>query len=156
VNGEALAMLATGSSAREIATELDIPYPKVLKLKREFEQAQLDGTIAKATEVDEVELVTLADELKEQLPMSGELIEQGLEGYQTLDLKMQQAAGGLVDRITDMANRHGLEVAEFKMLTESLCRIQEAFFNKNVTNVNVLNQTVSDKSVTSFKSLQRV
>lgn len=94
----------------------------------------------------EPEWLPAKDEKKEKelQAVSGELI-SGVEGYQKLSTKLQDGAMVLTEKIMQQAEMAAGPV-ELNLLVDALTKIQSSFFNKNVTNINVLNQNSNGNS----------
>lgn len=79
-----------------------------------------------------------------------------VDSYQMLNKAMHSTALKLVSKISTLSDKETIGPLELGTLVESLARIQVAFFNKNSTNVNILNQqVVSEKEVTTFKAFKK-
>ena len=79
-----------------------------------------------------------------------------IDSYQMLSVAMHATALKLVDKISLLSDKENTGPMELGTLVESLSRIQVAFFNKNSTNVNILNQqVVSEKEVSTFKAFKK-
>jgi len=153
-----------GLTAREVSEELDVPYSKALKWKNQLREAENNGEVSSLVDVDELLIHRIAEDTKQDLVALGadvDVVEGELEttidkidSYKLLSDKMNTTAIKLVDKISGMASL-SLEAKELNLLVESLAKLQEAFFNKQQTNINILNQTseVSNTSVSKFGSL---
>ena len=163
---KAIGLLHAGDlSKREIAKQLDVGYSTLLKWEKEFEKHKQEGTLTKLLDVQDIIVKGVAQEVADTLiafdpdqteAIEGELLEvtQQIDGYQALSDKLQQVAMKLARKVSVIAE-HTSDAAELELLVSSLSRLQEAFFNKNITNINVLNnngQIQSDK-VSKFKEL---
>jgi len=81
-----------------------------------------------------------------------ERFKQGVTGLQLLNEDLQSTAGKLVGHISDLAN-DPLHPRDLASLTSALCSVQQAFFNKPVTNVQVNTMSSDGASLlTKFKN----
>ena len=60
-----ISLLQNDTAPRDIADDLDISYGAVLKLRREYDDAKLNGTIDQLVNMDNVILSEVADKLSE-------------------------------------------------------------------------------------------
>ncbi len=139
--------LINGEAAADISASTQVPYPTILRYKRELkiaqeaddvhtlmglERAVLDDLIGKVHE--EVENNKLAPQVKTILKN----VEINLNSLVDLQDEFKQTARVLNERIR-LATAEIIHVSELEVLTEALCKLQNAFFNKNTTQVNVQN-----------------
>lgn len=139
--------LLNGEQATDISKDFDdVSYPTILRFKRELEEAQNNNMVAEFLELDKNALQDLMDEVKANAPTSlKNEVKVALESVansknllDTLNMEMVLTATTVNKRL------RGLAVAcehatELESITESLCKLQNAFFNKNSTQVNVQN-----------------
>lgn len=136
--------LATGSDPREIATELDTPYTKVLRIRKEFEAAKAANDLDTFIDMDAVLVKQLLAEATANMPAglaesaavaAGEItkVKSKLDG---LSDDMILTAVSLTNHIKIQANNID-HVSELEALTSALCNLQNAFFNSNKTQVNI-------------------
>lgn len=165
-----LAKLSADADPKDIAQDEKVPYQTVMNWRREQYSENETKSIQELINVDAVLVHRIAEEVKEEMRAAPieqqEDIAKAVDGvvekidsYQQLNTKLHDTAVKLVNKIAGMADDDDgvpLGPVGLQILVESLARIQIAFFNKNSTNINVLNQTVtSDKQVSSFKAFQR-
>lgn len=139
--------LLNSESPKDIAKDFDtVSYPTILRYKRELEEARLNNSLADYMKVSEEVLLAVSEKLVEDAPseLKGEIrnIASELKGtqgsLQVLSTKLLHTATAINDRI--LARVHAVEnVSEIESLTDSLCKLQNAFFNRPVTQVNVQN-----------------
>lgn len=152
---DALAKLNQGKSPKEVSQELNIPYATILKWRREFNEAQEEDKLRTVINVDSQVINKISQTVKQDLakvdPELGELVDETLEkleGAKMLDLKVQNTALELTNKINEAINRPNLAVGEIRVLTESLATIQNSFFNKaTVNNLNLIGQDTNGKSM---------
>jgi hypothetical protein len=133
-----ISRLSLGEEPREIANELEVSYPTVLRYRREFEAAKTEGTLDKLLNMDKVVLAELAETVADTLP--AELIDeakqtvQKLTGLEKLSTEFQSTASQINTKIRSLVM--GVDsVSELEALTDSLCALQNAFFNKQQVNI---------------------
>lgn|SRR5574343_41610 len=163
---QVLGKLKAGLEAREISEQLIIPYPIVLKWRKELKEAEQLGTVHTLVNADALLVSRVAEEVKEDLkniaPTEGELITKDVneviakvDSYALLNTQLHATALKAVSKISGMLDAQ-IGPSELDLLIDGLTKIQTAFFNKNSNTVNILNQNVvSDKEVSTFKSLQK-
>ena len=135
-----------GQEAAEIADDLSIPLSRVVRYRGEYKAAVAEGTLQKVINMDQAAIDMLGSELVRDLPKelqpdaeaTIEKIQNGKLGIDRLGMELQNTAIHLNNRIRtlSMSIEHVSEIVE---LSKALCEIQNAFFNKNQTQVNVQN-----------------
>lgn len=141
-----ISKLSTGTEPREIATELDIPYTKVLRIRKEFEQAKANNELDKLVDMDAILLEQLLDAAEANVPaeladIAAEAATEIKQSKSTLDMLSEDltlTAKALTNHIKTAANNID-HASELEVLTSALCSLQNAFFNSNKTQVNVQN-----------------
>jgi len=134
-----ISRLQNNDPARDIAENLDVSYGSVLKLKRDYEQAKINGSIDSLVNMDNVILNEVTTKLSDDI--SEEAIEEfteKLKGLEHLSSVLQQTAQNINTRANSMllSVEH---VSELEIITDILCKLQTSFINKNMTQVNVQN-----------------
>lgn len=164
---KALGLIGSDIPLREIAEQLNIPYPKLLRWKKELAIAIEEKTLSSIIEVDESVVHGVAQKLAEDLieldpsqceAIEGELltVTKGTDGYKALSIELQTVASKLAKKISAAASDNpGAD--QIDSLVSSLARLQEAFFNKNQTQIAVFagGDQGSNTTVSKFKGLQR-
>jgi len=165
----ALGLMSTGAEPKDLVNELDVAYPTLLKWRRELKESIETGSITSLIDVDAVLVKETVENLKKSLTdlapeqaiaIEGELepLTKGVDGYQKLSVKLQTVALNLATKIGDMADEtENLSSTDIETLVASLAKLQEAFFNKNGTYIQVLqnNGSGGSEAVSRFKSLQK-
>ena len=125
---------------KEIATQVNLPYGTVLKLKRDYEETLRENTVSQLVNMDEVILNQATDLLGEE---QNETLVEAVSGLQVLNRNLQNTAIAMTAQVKShlLSVEH---VTELETLTDVLCKLQNAFFNKNTTQVNVQNNFTSD------------
>lgn len=165
----ALALISAGEDLKDIVDKLEVAYPTLKRWKDELELAQTNQNIAGLVDVDQVMLHRIAEETKQDLidlASDGKDIAEideaihgiveSIDGYNLLNTKLQTVALRAADRVNNLIDS-GTGIGDLKLLVETLALIQNAFFNKPTTNINMLNQhtNVSNTQVNNFKGLKR-
>jgi hypothetical protein len=135
-----ISLLDAQVDAKSVADELGISYGVVLKLKREYETAIVEGTLDKLINTDVIALQRLAEELpddKDYIQAAASKLVTEVSSIQRLQSNMTKTAEHINTRVLSLTM--SADVGELKTLTEILCNLQVAFFNKNSTQVNVQN-----------------
>lgn len=156
-----------GATPREICEAFNVPYSKVLKMRKDLNAAKDEGEVQSLVNVEQEIVHRIAEEVrkdfnelspKEDITEVIEGVVEGIDSYQKLNVKTQESALKVIGRLNAMVDMC-VSPIELEVLASSLTKIHTAFFNKNSTNINVLNQTnntnVSDSAVSKFKSLKR-
>ena len=138
--------LINGVTPKEISLELEVPYTKVLRIKREYEAAVDSNTVSAFIDMDKVMMDDLlakaADEVPAELQAEAKEVVAGLKATKTaldaLSDDMLITAKTITTRIKSLVASVE-HVSELEGLTSSLCDLQNAFFNSNKTQVNVQN-----------------
>lgn len=160
---KAIGLLSEGNNAKDVARQLNIPYPIVLKWKPEAKSIHTKEDLATVLDVDKVILHELAestkDKLNELVEDGDELVEQVLvkiDSIGILQTNLQLSATAVLVKINEIIEACK-SADDILILVEAISKLQIAFFSKGA-NVNVLNMPGSQQSDThlnSFKSMQR-
>ena len=154
------------SNLRAISEEMKVPYSRLLKFRKELEQATEDGDISTLVNADALMVHRVAEEVKQDLedlaPQEGELISadvdkavDGIEGLTVLSQRLQTTALALASKINNLAET-AIDGKDILILVESLSKIQMAFFNKNITDIKILNQSGGyQEGVSAFQGLSK-
>jgi len=164
MRSRALNMLINDVKPKDVAAELDISYPKVLKWLREYKEAKEDNAVISLLDIERSVVHDVVEEVvKPKLAMIDEELEEvvdktvmRVDGLRLLDTELQFASTRLAKRIAAAANSEDLEARDILGLSDALSKLQIAFFAKG-TSVNVLNQTnnMSDNSLSTFAKLMK-
>ena len=153
-----ISQLLNGDKPKEIEASVEgSSYATILRWKRELEEAQAAGTVADLIDLDKAMfgevLAGVAAKVPEVLAAdvvdSLGVITKAKSVAEVLQLDFQTTAKVLNTRIKSLA----LSVentGELDMLADSLCKLQNAFFNKNATQVNVQNNYETGPAYSSF------
>jgi hypothetical protein len=132
-----ISLLQQDLEPKDIADDLGVSYGGVLKLRREFEQAKLNNTVDKLINMENV----LLDEISARLPDVSDAAKEltaKVTGLEQLSLDLQSTASSINTRARAMIMSVDSAV-DLEVLTDILCKLQTAFVNKNLTQVNVQN-----------------
>jgi len=130
---------------KDIAENLNVSYGAVLKLRRQFDEARTNGTIDALINTKRLILDKVESEL-EVLPNATDAIAEitkGLKGIEHLSEEFQETAMIMNGRIRQMLTVIE-DINELEVATDILCKLQTAFVNKQMTNVNVQNNFGTD------------
>lgn len=134
--------LAQEVDPKIIAETYEVSYPTVLRISREYKEALANNAVDKMVDMDEAMLAEVEQNLKEQLPnaIEGNVTDliDGVKGLQRLQAELQTTAGAINKKIASFI-LNAKQPSEIESLVSSLCQLQNAFFNKNSTQVNVQN-----------------
>lgn len=127
---------------KDIAEELDVAYSSVIRVRKQYEDAVIAGTVDKLLDIDKLMITELAD--KYPIDEVNKLV-KSVDGLEVLNVELQTSATQINQRVKSMLHsvEHASELAE---LTDIVCKLQNAFFNKNTTQVNVQNNTYGDSN----------
>ena len=135
----------TKVAAEEIIVET-LP-PELEEIKQEMESIDDD-----LLHIDEAGNILVKSPIEEATVSAVMAFKDDVDGLQLLSKECQGTAGALVTRIAKLANDPKIEAKELNALTMSLASIQNAFFNKPQTNVQVnLPGGSSSPLLTSFQ-----
>lgn len=136
---KAISLLQLDKSPREVAEELDLSYASILRFKRQWEEAKLEGEVDKLLELDKAVLHDLAMSVDGQVAKDAavELV-AGVTSLERLSQDVHKTASTLITRTNSlMMSCNTLD--ELNVAADILCNIQKAFFNTNSTQVNIQN-----------------
>jgi len=164
---KALGLIANDTDLKDIVAQLGVTYPTLLNWRKELNKGIENGNLASIIDAEEALIHGVAEQLAEDLikldPSQAESIEgellpvvEGADGYNALSVELQRVATKLAKKISAAADS-SVGPDSLESLTNSLAKLQEAFFNKNVTQVAVFgggNQG-SSTTVSKFKGLQK-
>lgn len=140
---QAISRIDNGEGKREVAEELGVSYGTVMRWYREYEHAKTNNTLDALLDMDKLILATAG-----QLLESGVMVDEVEEGVAQVKAKLNKLevlqedfiltaqAINVQIRSRVMSAEHTSELVE---LADALCSLQNSFFNKNSTQVNVQN-----------------
>jgi hypothetical protein len=140
-----IASLEAGEFPDDIAARLNVTKVKVLRTKSRYDKAILEGTLDQLVDIDRLVLTNAGVAAKQQMPSVGEAVDgvvsqmsDGLDRLRKLDDQLIATALFANTRIRTMMSTAEY-TTDLETLVNSLCRLRESFFNKNVTQVNIQN-----------------
>lgn len=152
----AVSLLDAGTDMKQVATMCDITYATVMRWNREYQEAKKNGVLDELLDMDVLllEMAVRGTDVPAQFSEAAakELV-KGVNGLSALQDRMQITATYLVNKIqSQAASVQG--TGELLDLVNGLAILQNAFFNKNSTQVNVQNNFNNDgqSSYSSFLS----
>ena len=156
-----------GATPREISETFNVPYSRVLRMRRELTAAKETNEVQSLVNVEQEVVHRIAEEVRKDLAEMSpnentdkaiEGVIEAIDGYQLLNTKTQESAMKIIERLNSMVSICMTPI-ELEVLANSLTKIHIAFFNKNSTSVQILNQNnggaPSDTAVSAFKALKR-
>lgn len=144
-----ISLLQQDMQPKEIAADLGegYSYGGILKLRREYEEAKLNGTIDSLLNTNKVVLAELEEKMSNLEETRASVIElaKGVDGLEQLGEQFQQTANVINTHVKSliMSIDH---MSELEIAADIICKLQTAFLNKNMTQVNVQNNFGSDSS----------
>jgi hypothetical protein len=146
-----ISMLQNEHTPKEIADDLDVSYGAVLKLRREYETAKINGTIDTLLDTNKLVLTEVAEQLSDLPTTEDAVIEltKGLNGLERLSEEFQATALTINTRTRSLllSIEH---ISELEVATDILCKLQNAFLNKNSTQVNIQNNLGGDSATPKY------
>lgn len=148
VKYKVISLLEAGRPAKDVAEDLNVSYAAVIKLNKDYKEAKLNGTLNKLINVDKLIIEQTAADL--DLPTENvETVIKGLSGLEVLAEDFQLTAQQLNQRLKGMIA--SVEFAsDLNVLTDILCKLQTAFINKQLTQVNVQNNFGGDTGQSKY------
>lgn len=125
-------LLSQNKTIDEITEEVDLGYSTVLKYKKEYKEAELEGKLDMILSQDELIIEQIASEI------SGDAthVIQSMKGLDRLNDKMQESAQLILVKLKTVVSNVGPDdVGDLAVATRVLCDLQNAFFNKNTINI---------------------
>lgn len=138
---KALSLLDCGEDPKVVADKLEVSYASVLRWKREFATARENGSLSKLIDLDKLIIEAVANQIAapaDALGLAAKRVASKVDGLQALQESFRLTAEALNLQIKSRAMSID-HVSELTELTNSLCALQNAFFNKNMTQVNIQN-----------------
>lgn len=146
-----ISMLQNEHTPKEIADDLRVSYGSVLKLRREFEEAKVNGTIDTLLDTNKLVMDTVAEQLND-LPTVEDAVEEitkGLSGLDRLNDEFQATALIINTRARSLLLSMD-HVSELEVVTDILCKLQSAFLNKSTTQVNIQNNLGGESATPKY------
>lgn len=125
-----LARLELEEEPKALASEYEVSYATVLRLRREYRQAKLDGKLSEVYNADKliIEQAARSVEAPAEILAASEL-SNNLTGLDRLDQGLMETAHAINAQIKSQLLGVG-SVSELEGLTKCLCDLREAFFAK--------------------------
>lgn len=137
---QVISRLQRSMEPKEIADDVGVSYGSVLKLRRDFEAAKVNGTIDALLDTKSLILSEVGEALSD-LPSTKESVVEltsGLDGLQRLGDELQRTALSINTQIRSLMLSVD-NLGELEVAAEILCKLQTSFMNKNTTQVNIQN-----------------
>lgn len=140
-----IASLEAQEHVEDIAARLGVNKSKVLRVKIKYDKAIIAGTLDELVDVNQLVMHNAVNASKEQIPTLkesisnlGQDIKDSSERLAKLDEELMSTALFVNTRIRSLIST-SQEVSEIEGLVNSVCKLRDTFFNKNVTQVNIQN-----------------
>lgn len=148
----ALAKLNSGMLPREVADELKLSVSTVFRWNAELKDALLEGNIDELLQLSEEPVIEekLSDLVDPNNSDGLQLTSESVKGLARLDESLQNTALLVNTRLRTFISTCD-NVNELDICTDILCSLQNAFFNKNSTQVNVQNNFGSSEVAATSK-----
>lgn len=141
-----LTKLIENEPVDSIAEELDISTSSVLRHKRELDNAKLNDAVYSLMDLSKEQIEGLAIQLNMSTPelladTSEEAIGDLVNSASAMSALQEdfQGTGRVINTRLRLMAAKSQSVSELSALADTLCALQNAFFNKNTTQVNVQN-----------------
>lgn len=135
----AVSLMMQGLQPADIADRLQVSRSTVVSWYSKFKAHKEAGTIDQMVNLSELAIREAVTTL--QMTEVDAIVAEAkakVDGLTVLSTTIQSSATFMVNRITSLAaSANGTD--EIVALTEALCKLQNAFFNQNRTQVNVQN-----------------
>ncbi len=124
--------LSQDKDAKQISEELDITYSTVLRYRKEYEVAKKEGQLDAILSQDKL----LIEQIANELPGDASQVIKNLEGLDKLSVSMQMSAELILTKLKIVVSNVGPDdVSDLAAAARLLCDLQNAFFNKNMINI---------------------
>ncbi len=154
--------LRMGKTAKDLAEKYDISYPTVIGWKKKLDESTIiDEPINNLIEVDEQTLVAVAEKVKAEAPdivkKKIDKLVDGITGLQRLDEKFHALVFDILEQAEVFLAEPDIKPKDWAMIAGTIGSLYTAIFSKNVTNVNVMNNTnISSEKREIFKASKGV
>lgn len=156
------AQLRLGKTPKELSEKFGLPYITIQNWRKKLEAEVADNDVTTLIQTDEVTLHAMAEEIKAR-PMPVKEMEKSVKvindaiGLQRLEEKTRSLSMRILDGVelymAEESLDHTLDLKTLREAAGIVSTLHSALFNKNTTNVNVMNNnTVSGEKREIFKS----
>ena len=155
------AELRLGKKARELSESYGIPYPTIRIWAKKLEAEQADADIDELLQYDEVTIHSMAEEMKKEAPLPEvkkvEKLAKDVMGLQRLEEKTRSTAYSILNQVEAAIALMGEpNLKELQIAGNIVSTLHTALFNKNSTQINVMNQNnISTEKREIFKASLR-
>lgn len=143
---KAVSLLDCGTDLKQVSAICDVSYATVMRWNREYQEAKKNNVLDQLLDMDTLLLELSVRQTDVPAEFSEGTIKEltkGVTGLQVLSEKMQGTAMYLTNQIQIRA-AGAAGTGELLDLVNALATLQNAFFNKNSTQVNVQNNFNTD------------
>ena len=151
------AELRTGKKARELSEKYDVPYVTIQGWKKKLDAEIEDEDVSTIVEADATTLHMVKEKLVEELPVREaakvEKVVDGAIGLKRLEEKTQALTLSILNRVESYLATHEPTMKDLRDSAAIVSQLHTAMFNKNTTQVNVVNSTtINNEKLSMFKS----
>ena len=140
--------LRLGKTSRELASKYKLPYPTIQAWKNKLSHEPEEDAIVDLVVVDPQTLTMVAESLKEQAPKEVakkiDKLVDGVVGLQKIDEKFRTVVYELLEWAELQTKKEDLSIKEWQIISQCIGNLYSSVFSKNITNVNVMNNTTID------------
>lgn len=146
-----------GYTNKEIVQKTGIAAPTIIKYKKEYDEDQEAQDIADIIQYEEseqirhtvdteevIENLEISEVAKDNLMQTLEDATEEVKGLMILNVTLQSAAIQIANKAAGLTNRYDVGSKDLERIAKTVCMLQEAFFNPNKTQVNILNQNMQN------------
>jgi len=154
------AELRLGKTSRELSEKYDVQYNTINGWKKALDKERANEDIDGLLQYDEVTLHTVATKLKEEgaIPVEVKKVEKlvsDVDGLKRLGEKTRELSMTILNKTQAIVANESCSLKELREAANIVTTIHNAMFNKNTTQVNVLNNNttnISGEKLDLFKS----
>jgi len=157
-----MAELRLGKKSRELSEKYEVSYPTIRNWEKRLEEELADADIDTLLEYDEVTIHKVADELKKEATGGASNIEikkveklvDDVIDLNRLGEKFRALAWKIANEVETKVSNEDLSMKELQLAGGIVSSMYGSIFNRNTTQVNVMNQTnvVSSEKREIFKA----
>ena len=152
------AELRLGKKAKALSEKYDIPYVTINNWEKKIRKEIADVDVDELLQYDEVTLHHMAEEIKEYAPLpeakKAEKLVKDVVGLKRLEEKTRSTAYSILNQVeAAIALMEEPNLKELQIAGNIVSTLHTALFNKNSTQINVMNQNnISTEKREIFRS----
>ena len=145
------AELRLGKKPKELSEKYEVPYATVISWARKIREEQADADIDELLQYDETTLHHIAEEIKKEAPLPAQKqVEKAVGdviGLGRLEEKTRATAFSILNKVeAALQVMSEPNLKELGQAANIVSTLHTALFNKNTTQVNVLNNNTTNIS----------